>query len=134
MNNCFRHPFFLLTLLLVIVSSCGKYEEGPEFTVLTKKQRLVGEWQIEEATVNGAAVDPDSYSEYTLIFERDGTARITYGALTYKGTWEFIDDKKKLRSIGLTGDEVESTIIRLTNKQLWLKDPDGDLQKLKSKK
>lgn len=134
MSNCLRQPLCLLLLLFVVVSSCGKYEEGPEFTLLTKKQRLVGEWQIEEATVNGAAVDPEAYSEYTLIFERDGTARITYGALTYKGTWEFIDDKKKLRSIDMTGEEVESTIIRLTNKQLWLKDPDGDIQKLKSKK
>ena len=134
MSNCLRQPLCLLTLLIVIVSSCGKYEEGPEFTLLTKKQRLVGEWQIEEATVNGAAVDPATYSEYTLIFERDGTARITYGVLTYKGTWEFIDDKKKLRSLSITGEEVESTILRLTNKQLWLKDPDGDIQKLKSKK
>lgn len=133
MSYSLRQLPFLIVLLVVVISSCGKYEEGPEFTVLTKKQRLVGDWKIEEAMVDGQVQDAEAYSEYTLTFERDGTAKITYGALFYKGTWEFIEDKKKLRTIDLTGQTVEPTIIRLTNKQLWLKDADGDINKLKAK-
>lgn len=133
LNN--RHFSILVVFLscLVITSSCGKYEEGPEFTVLTKKQRLIGDWKIVEAMIDGQAQNVDDYSDYTLTFERDGTARITYGALTHKGTWEFIEDKTKLRTLDLTGQTAEPTIIRLTNKELWLKDADGDLNKLEAK-
>jgi hypothetical protein len=124
---------FIIPLVLVILTSCGKYEEGPEFTLLTKKQRLIGDWVLEEAMVDGQALNVEDYADYTLTFERDGTAKITYGALFQKGTWEFVDDKKKLRTIDLSGQMTEPTIIRLTNKELWLKDADGDLNKLKAK-
>lgn len=133
LNN--RHFSILAVFLscLMITSSCGKYEEGPEFTVLTKKQRLIGDWKIVEAMIDGQTQNVEDYAEYTLTFERNGTARITYGALFHEGTWEFIDDKKKLRTIDFTGQMTEPTIIRLTNKELWLKDADGDVNKLKAK-
>ena len=133
MRNLLIRPFTLLAAVLLVVLSCGKYEEGPEFTVLTKKKRLVGDWKLQEVMIDGQIVDAQAYAEYTLTFERDGTALISYGALSYKGTWAFIEDKTKLRTIDLTGQTVEPTIIRLTNKELWLKDADGDLNKLKAK-
>lgn len=38
----------ILTLLLpaLLLFSCGKYEEGPNFSLRTKKSRLVGEWKL----------------------------------------------------------------------------------------
>lgn len=133
MSHSLRQLPFLTILLVFVISSCGKYEEGPEFTILTKKHRLVGDWKIEEAMIDGQVQDAEAYADYTLTYERDGTARITFGALIYKGTWEFIENKEKLRSISMDGTMADATIIRLTNKQLWLKDADGDLNKLKAK-
>jgi hypothetical protein len=34
-------------------ASCGKYEEGPAFSLRTKTARLAGEWTIEKLTVDG---------------------------------------------------------------------------------
>ena len=43
----------ILTILLVGVS-CTKFEEGPGFSIRTKKSRLIGEWELVEYMVDGA--------------------------------------------------------------------------------
>ena len=46
--------FYALTILVGLqLASCGKYEEGPGFSLRSKTARLAGEWTIEKATVDG---------------------------------------------------------------------------------
>ena len=53
--------FTALSLLLGI-NACKKYEEGPSFTLKTKKKRLVGEWELESFN----DIDEVIVNEYTL--------------------------------------------------------------------
>lgn len=118
-----------LALVGITLSSCGKYEDGPGFTVLTKKMRLTGIWDKTEEVDTDGTVYTDSDDE-TIEFTKSNTALLkdpTYGT-NFSGTWEFISSKEKLRvSIDYPTTTVTDdwNIRRLTNSELWVSDPDG---------
>jgi len=127
----------LLGTATLTVTSCGKYDEGPGFTLLTKKARLTGEWDFKEYVDGSSGVSQaDSDDDYITI-EKDGTYSYTSGSTTTSGTWDFASDKERLKvsyTVGSTTYSSESIILRLTNKELWLKDPDsGDISKMEKK-
>ena len=91
----------LVYLFSVGIHSCKEYEEGPAFSLLTKKQRLKGERVLK--TIDGDAtlsfsVFEDSmytscgtmvpyknetvYSSYRLEFEKDGDVEFTFNLTT----------------------------------------------------
>lgn len=120
----------------MIFSSCGKYDEGPGISLLTKKARITGTWVQHEMTVNGILVDWDELedlnnTEIKMTFDKDGTGKTTivWGtvSISFGLEWEFNDSKESLK-IREKDDEdgwdewEEKTIIRLTNKELWVKD------------
>jgi hypothetical protein len=119
---------------LLAVSSCGKYEEGPGVSLLTKKARLTGVWDVKEYVSGSTTVTDNSDDTFEII--KDGTYKYTSGSTSTEGTWEFTGDKEKLKTtysytvFGTTYTEAnEVTIIRLTNTELWTKDADGDITK-----
>lgn len=82
------------------LSSCSKYEEGPNFTLSSKKARLAGEWKATSIVENGTAYNLSNFG-YDLDLERNGDYTlvnhyivfgINYSATT-TGTWEFSSDK-----------------------------------------
>lgn len=136
----------ILTLATVVaattfLASCGKYEDGPGFTLLTKKARITGEWDAVEYIdgSDGSSVSDNSNSTYLI--EKDGTLTVNDDNVSTKGTWEFTSDKEKLTiTIPVTvfgttySTPVTAIITRLTNKELWLKDDDGSGDVTKYKK
>ncbi len=108
---------------LLAVSSCGKYEEGPGFTLLTKKARLSGKWDLKSST-NGSVTIEDS-SDDLVEYTKDNTVIYSGGGLSINGTWEFTDDKTGvLETVTFLGQSSTDTthIIRLTNSELWKKE------------
>ena len=79
------------------VSSCGKYEDGPGFSLLSKKSRVVGDWEVKSI---GSEVFGSEYS-VDLSFEKSGSLMFTYSyskqgiseSYTYAGSWDFASDK-----------------------------------------
>lgn len=119
-------------VLGVTLNSCGKYDDGPNFSLRTKKARLVGEWEVEQI---GTQVIGQGYS-LEMEFEKDGDLKFTYSygtySYTYAGEWEFSSDKEDLELI--IDNEVQTfEIKRLTNKELWFEDIDNDEWKLEAK-
>ena len=45
--------FILLTIGIITFTGCSKYEEGPFFSLRTKRSRVVGDWKATSFTVNG---------------------------------------------------------------------------------
>jgi hypothetical protein len=116
------------------VGSCGKYEDGPGISLLTKKARVVGSWNIK-------SIGTELYaSNFNLSFEKSGSATFTYSysgsSYTYAGSWDFASDKENL-VLNIDGDVQTFEIKRLTNKEIWLDDDitsvDGDIWKLEAK-
>lgn len=114
---------FASTLLL---SSCSKYDEGSNFTLLTKKSRMVNNWHLTSITQDGLALNMSGISLHMELM-KDGSATntLSYTVLgqTFEdvavGTWEFNDDKSKLvlTETGATVSD-EYTILKLTKDEM----------------
>ena len=126
--------FALLAVVVVLGTSCGKYEEGPGFSLMTKKARVAGVWKLEKyVSANGTVTNAEADDNTTFEFTKDGSVIITStdggASLTINGTWEFTKDKEYIKTtlvfFGQSSiDEVK--ILRLTNKEFWTVDEDGD--------
>jgi hypothetical protein len=110
------------------LTSCKKYDEGPAFSLRTKKMRLTGEWELDKLVSSNGTVSSDINVEFE--FEKDGDFTMIiqysyygYGSYTYsyKGDWEWEDSKEKIE-IQIGNSITEYEIIRLTNKELILED------------
>ena len=123
---------YIIILSLVIVfssTSCSKYEDGPAFSLRTKKDRLVGVWELDE--YNNENIDNEYVIEWE--FEKDGdfsqTQTYSYNgsgySYSYSGDWEFENNKEDIE-ITLFNDSEDFEILRLTNDELWLEDSNGN--------
>jgi hypothetical protein len=122
------------------ISSCGKYEDGPGFSLLSKKARVAGDWEVKTI---GSQVMGGNYI-INMTFEKSGslftTSSYSYGgysnSYSQAGTWDFISDKEQL-AVTIDGDVELFEIKRLTNNEMWLDDDvsalDGEIWKLESK-
>lgn len=144
MNNQKKKILAAAGVTAVVVSGCGKYEDGPNFSLLSKKSRVVGTWDMKTLTDSQTGATDNfcqngAYCvEITMDKDNKLTQKISDGSYsyTYTGTWDFNDDKTQL--IWTTPSYTTSyEIKRLTNKELWLDDDitstDGDIYKLETK-
>lgn len=139
-----RNLFLAATVVTILnFQSCSKYEDGPAFTLRTKKSRLLGEWELVKLSdENGAVIFPSSDNDYEIHmeFEKDGDFELGYTyeedgtpySLSSVGEWEFSSDKEELK-VDYFGDKVVWEIQRLTNKELWFEDVSGDKWELEAK-
>jgi hypothetical protein len=108
----------------MFIQSCKKYDDGPSFTLLTKKMRITGEWKFSSAYLNGSsitsAVRKDLGEGYVWSIKNNGTYSENAN-VNDAGIWKFIDDKEAVRftSSDTLIDPYEYRIRRLTNKDLW---------------
>lgn len=124
----------LFVLIALVATACGKYEDGPAFSLLSKKSRLSGEWVVEKVEYNGAdstaAYVNAVGANYVLEIEKDGVYR-TEGPAPDKGTWDLGEDKDDVRFLSDTEGSTEESyrILRLKKKELWMKQTqaNGDL-------
>lgn len=133
MKNLMNRTFFALLTLTLVLVSCGKYEEGPGLSLLSKKMRLTGTWAPSEyIDANGNVTTLDS-SMGTVTYENDGTVTSSYTFLgqtiTVTGTWEFNSDKTAIVTTVNSQTSTSDPINRLSNKDLWFKDADGSVYK-----
>lgn len=133
---------YSLSMLLafsLIFSSCKKYEEGPTFSLLTKKARLVNTWKIDKVLINGVEqAKESSWDNTSYEITKDGKYKITtetvLGTATTEGEWEFDDSKEHIITTFSTtagsitiSDKDTTKIVRLKNKELWTEDEDGGI-------
>ena len=135
MKKSFRIILGLIALVLVSITACKKYSEGPMLSLRSKKARLAGDWKLDKVTKNGADVSSQFISANateTYTYDKDGTWKYVYTSgtisLNFTGKWEFVYKKENLKSTidGSTdpdGDTV--TIVRLKNKEFWTEQKSG---------
>lgn len=128
MKNSFK---FILSILAVafVLSGCKKYEEGPGLSLLTKKSRITGLWEVESITTK-AGVTKFYSGENTLKINKDDSfLRKNVGDALEEGTWVFTSNKE---SIVLTYTKngnpyvEELEIVRLKNNEFWVRNSGGD--------
>lgn len=127
MNTRTRKRLLMAAAVVIMLNfnSCGKYDDGPAFSLKTKTGRLVGEWEIVE--IDREKVD----GEIIFEFEDDNdfvmTSTYIYGGDSYtytsKGEWEWGTAKESFE-IEIDKEVMEFDINRLTNSELWFEDED----------
>ncbi len=94
--------YIVLSLVLIfILSACKKYEEGPDFSLRTKTERVANTWKIVDIMLG------NSYTNYNSIFTsiqytRNGNYNLVITDINnsdillkeVNGKWGFYDDKK----------------------------------------
>ena len=123
--------------ILVSVSSCRKYEEGPNISLRTKKARITNNRRYESAQVDGVEVSSDPYfAKQKHYFYRDGKYiqtiidPITQEARNLQGNWVLYDNDKKIAvTVKIPPANKDSTnnysILKLFEKQMWLRTTDN---------
>ena len=112
----------------VILSSCGKYEDGPKMSLASKKSRIVNSWKLDKVIWNG--ID-QPISGWTFVYDikKDGsfTSSSTYAVVSFSGTgtWEFSGDKESLITTYTGSTPTTVKITRLKTKELWTKETIG---------
>ena len=133
--------FLLFIFFLFAFSACTKYPEGPLVSLRSKQNRITGGWQAEYFEVNGndstSALPRDPLNSnmpcyYTFCpCGEDAKSKTIMGACA-NGKWDFKNGSKDILVIDIDGTSVyeypfvqmditEWSIIRLTNKEMWLK-------------
>ena len=90
-------------VVLVVFTSCSKYPNGSNFTLLTKTNRVVNDWKLTSYLVNGVEF-VDAVPELKMVIEKDGTySRYSINHVLNQlqsqfehGTWVFNDDQTSL--------------------------------------
>jgi hypothetical protein len=120
---------FIISSIALVLFSCGKYEEGPGFSLLSKKNRVTNTWKLTKVEVNGQDETPaaSSYS-LTMTLKEDETLAATYSIFNAPfnstGTWAFSSDKSDLILTDNSGSSTNE-ILRLTNKEMKLRQIDA---------
>jgi hypothetical protein len=117
---------FLLIGILFFTLSCGKFEDGPDISLRTKKARLCREWLPERLIIDGVDISLDSNGIIgEVIFEKTGE----YWFVTdseIKGKWDIDGDQLKLTKNRLgTIEKKQMKVLRLTAKEFWTEEIDS---------
>jgi hypothetical protein len=117
---------------VMFLVSCGKYEDGPGFSLRSKAGRVAGSWTYDKAFINNVDVTSLFYSSdviSTLEFTKDGayTETETYAGQTDTdgGKWEFTNSDENIKITYNDGYVNEYKILRLTNTEMWWSETDG---------
>ena len=93
----------LALMALVNMTSCRKYEEGPNISLRKKEARVTNNWRVESAQLNGNEVSLDPYwAKQKHYFYRDGKYivtiidPVTLEARNLQGNWQLYDDDRKI--------------------------------------
>ena len=128
---------FFAFVMVASISSCRKYEEGPNISFRSKEARITNNWRYESAQVDGVEVSSDPfYAKQKHYFYRDGKYiqtiidPITLEARNLQGNWVLYDNDKKIAvTVKIPPANKDSTnnysILKLFEKQMWLRTTDN---------
>ncbi|MCB0622022.1 MAG: hypothetical protein KDC41_25690 [Saprospiraceae bacterium] len=135
MKPLLRHATIAI-LALLLLFGCKRYEEGPYFTLLSKKNRISGNWEVVTATTTTGLDFTADLAGYHFDLSRDGQASIEYpglsGPAVLTGEWT-LEFNKSVFQWEVEGDTLgfyysrfeQFDILRLTNEDFWLIDRDN---------
>ena len=113
-------------LLLLILNSCSKYEEGPKVNFVTKKERITNKWTPISTFINGMDESMEYYGDIIELTKEGNFTLITKYGDVFHGDWEFTDEKENvmIRTYYPNSDNVaevtEWKINKLRKEQLWI--------------
>lgn len=117
--------------LVVILSACKKYEDGPFISFRSRKERVANTWVYKDVFRNDTNITAEIQNSNNILdnpyytFTKDGGLTIgfvnTPAIGTIPGTWEFTDKDEKMKlTIPILSQEINWKILRLKEEELWV--------------
>lgn len=109
-----------IVFVVTLLASCGKYDEGSNFSLLTAKNRITNKWTLNKLEINGQTQSGAS-AQFTIDIRKDNsfTRTVTFfGTVSDGGTWAFSGDKTNLILSYTDGTVKTYKIIQLKSKSL----------------
>jgi hypothetical protein len=112
-------------ILLSILFSCKKYEEGPAFSLRSKTERVANNWKVEKFFFNGN--DQTSVlGSFTEAYTKDGVYSYKWGSISGSGKWAFEENNTQIKRNGVSGmASYDLVILKLKEKEFWYYYIDG---------
>lgn len=119
--------FAAMMIVLVIMSACNKYPEGPGLSIRSRAGRVANEWKMEKVMMNGVDVTSSFTNiSYTETYDKDGNYSYASTVGSGSGKWAFQNNDTEIKRNGVSGQStVDMTILRLKQKSFWYKFTDG---------
>ena len=119
-----KYKFYLLILLLTLATSCHKYPDGPNFSLLSKNYRLLRGWQLDRYYSYKQDITDrilGQYGYYMIAYKKDGTFSIDLSSKTLNGDWIWYNKKEYIIQSAFDSTLIDTLkILKLTNKELWV--------------
>lgn len=121
--------FLPILLILFVLGSCTKYEEGSNFSIIPAKARLVNHWTITKYEIDGVNQPINENTSLEMDFYKDNTFKRTWvlGGIQIpeEGSWAFADGKNMVVLTKKDGGVEAYTIIQLKTKDFKAKRTEG---------
>jgi hypothetical protein len=148
-SSSYRYVLLAAGVLVpTFTPSCQKYEEGPLLSFRSPEKRVTNEWTVVYAEdLDKAENITEQFDEvnYSIRISKNDSFQLTYNAPVRRsglqqrkvnGTWEFVDDAKKIRwefqgydPYRFLSNKGETTLIlKLRKDELWMQNQANDLE------
>lgn len=123
-----RKILFVLSISVVFIfSSCKKYPESQNFTILTPKDRFARSWILESYDKDGITTAASALDPLTIVFKKNSTYIKTtiLGPVTTTelGRWNLNAENTNLEILPLDSTVIqEAEIIKLTTKEFKIRE------------
>ena len=128
MKKLLTLSLFTFALSTLLLTSCNKYEEGSNFSLISKTSRMVNNWEMTklEQTNGTATADITSTVDYIELDMNEDNTYEKRTALTIlvqiinveTGTWAFNNDKTQVLLNASDGTTTTCDIIKLKKDEL----------------
>jgi formylmethanofuran dehydrogenase subunit A len=123
MNN--KLSISIAAILLLMISSCKKYEEGPVLSLRSKTERVANNWKVEKYLLNGNDKTA-TLGTFTESYTKDGTYSYKWNNLSGAGKWAFEENETQIKRNGVSGmPSHDLVILKLKEKEFWYYYIDG---------
>ena len=112
---------FIVISTFLILFSCKRYDEGPDFTLRSAKGRLTNKWALDKYFENSGDKTAD-YEYYREEFTKDScfiiSKKVSAVEVKEKYKWEFEDQKNNIKLTNKGSTRIYY-ILRLESDAFW---------------
>lgn len=122
---------WMLLGFVILLASCGKYEDGPAFSLSSKRSRVINVWKVETVSLNGndyTSLWKLLYPQFSLDIQASNDYITTWSpSLVETGQWRFDASRENVITTPYgSGQTTTWRILRLKSDELWVETISGN--------
>lgn len=107
-------------MVVLAISACSKYPDGPDVSILPRKERIEGKWIAESVKFN-TTDSTANYANYIWEFTRNYSVILQIKDAKTTGTWSTVTSDKDFVIDYDNGVQEKYEIRKMIRKEFWLR-------------